>query len=75
MGHPDGTDGGFDHVDLSKLTRAERYKVLRGPVIPRPIAFATSLSPNGTINAAAFSQFVILAVDPRMNGETAWFRN
>jgi len=44
-------------------------------VIPRPIAFATSLSPIGTINAAAFSQFVILAVDPGMNGETAWLRN
>jgi flavin reductase (DIM6/NTAB) family NADH-FMN oxidoreductase RutF len=44
-------------------------------VIPRPIAFATSLSPNGTINAAAFSEFVILAFDPGMNGETAWFRS
>jgi flavin reductase (DIM6/NTAB) family NADH-FMN oxidoreductase RutF len=44
-------------------------------VIPHPIAFATSLSPNGSINAVAFSQFVMLAVDPGMNGETAWFRN
>ena len=58
----------FDHVDLSTLTRAERYKLLTGAVIPRPIAFVTSIGPNGVVNAAPFSQFVILAVDPGLLG-------
>jgi len=58
----------FDHVDLSTLTRAERYKLLTGAVIPRPIAFVTSIGPNGIVNAAPFSQFVILAVDPGLLG-------
>ncbi len=35
----------------------ERYKLLTGLVIPRPIAFVTSMSPAGVINAAPFSFF------------------
>jgi flavin reductase (DIM6/NTAB) family NADH-FMN oxidoreductase RutF len=58
----------FDHVDLSALNRAQRYKLLTGAVIPRPIAFVTTLGPDGIVNAAPFSQFVILAVDPGLLG-------
>jgi flavin reductase (DIM6/NTAB) family NADH-FMN oxidoreductase RutF len=58
----------FDSVDLVTLNRAERYKLLTGAVIPRPIAFVTTLGPNGIVNAAPFSQFVILAVDPGLLG-------
>lgn len=54
----------FDSVDLDNLSRAERYKMLTGAVIPRPIAFVTTISAKGIINAAPFSQFVIVAVDP-----------
>ncbi len=54
----------FDHIDLDALGRAERYKVLTSTVIPRPIAFVTTLGPGGVVNAAPFSQFIILAVDP-----------
>lgn len=54
----------FDSVDLDSLSRAERYKMLTGAVIPRPIAFVTTIGPNGVVNAAPFSQFVIVAVDP-----------
>ena len=57
-----------DAIDLSTLTRAERYKILTGAVIPRPIAFVTTIAPNGGINVAPFSQFVILAVDPGLLG-------
>ncbi len=59
---------GFDSVDLATLNRAERYKLLTGAVIPRPIAFVTTLGPSGVVNAAPFSQFVILAVDPGLLG-------
>jgi flavin reductase (DIM6/NTAB) family NADH-FMN oxidoreductase RutF len=57
-----------DTIDLAQLTRAERYKILTGAVIPRPIAFVTTIGPNGGINAAPFSQFVIIAVDPGLLG-------
>lgn len=61
-------DAGFESFDLSKLTRADRYKMLTGAVIPRPIAFVTSVSASGVVNAAPFSQFVIVAVDPGLLG-------
>lgn len=64
----DAASTAFDSVDLATLNRAERYKLLTGAVIPRPIAFVTTLGPNGTVNAAPFSQFVILAVDPGLLG-------
>ncbi len=54
----------FEHIDLAALSRADRYKMLTGAVIPRPIAFVTTLGPGGVVNAAPFSQFIILAVDP-----------
>ena len=38
--------------------------MLTGAVIPRPIAFVTTIGVNGIVNAAPFSQFVIVAVDP-----------
>lgn len=59
---------GYDSVDLSMLGRADRYKILTGAVVPRPIAFVTTLSPSGVVNAAPFSQFVIVAVDPGLLG-------
>jgi flavin reductase (DIM6/NTAB) family NADH-FMN oxidoreductase RutF len=64
----DAASTAFDSVDLATLNRAERYKLLTGAVIPRPIAFVTTLGLNGTVNAAPFSQFVILAVDPGLLG-------
>ncbi len=68
MNATDATRAEFDLVDLSTLSRAERYKLLTGAVIPRPIAFVTTLGPGGIVNAAPFSQFVILAVDPGLLG-------
>ena len=68
MNHSQTVQEQFDHVDLSALNRAQRYKLLTGAVIPRPIAFVTTLGPDGIVNAAPFSQFVILAVDPGLLG-------
>jgi flavin reductase (DIM6/NTAB) family NADH-FMN oxidoreductase RutF len=50
------------------LSHAERYRMLTGTVIPRPIAFVTTLGLGGVVNAAPFSQFVIIAVDPPLLG-------
>ncbi len=65
---PDGERLPHEVIDVGTLTRAERYKLLTGAVVPRPIAFVTSLAANGGINAAPFSQFVIVAVDPGLLG-------
>jgi flavin reductase (DIM6/NTAB) family NADH-FMN oxidoreductase RutF len=40
------------HFDFSKLTARDRYKLLIGTVIPRPIAFVTTLNEVGHLNAA-----------------------
>ncbi len=56
----------MDHVfvDLDRLTERERYKLLSGTIIPRPIALVTTVSLDGTPNAAPFSFFNVLSSDP-----------
>jgi flavin reductase (DIM6/NTAB) family NADH-FMN oxidoreductase RutF len=50
--------------DLATLSAAERYKLLGGLVVPRPIALVTSQSLEGAINAAPFSFFNVFAEEP-----------
>jgi flavin reductase (DIM6/NTAB) family NADH-FMN oxidoreductase RutF len=52
------------HFDFADLTPKERYKLLIGTVIPRPIAFITTLSKDGKRNAGPFSFFNVLTHDP-----------
>src|ERR1700760_2894457 len=42
----------------------ERYKMLAGFVLPRPIAWVTTLGPTGVVNAAPFSFFNVFSEDP-----------
>ncbi|KMK78159.1 flavin reductase family protein [Alkalihalobacillus pseudalcaliphilus] len=51
-------------IDPSTLTEKEKYKFLIGSVIPRPIAFITTLAEDGTLNAAPFSYFNIVSAEP-----------
>jgi len=51
--------------DPAQLTHAEQYKLLAGSVIPRPIALVTTLGAHGA-NAAPFSFFNVLSVEPSM---------
>lgn len=51
-------------VDPSTLSHRERKKIFQGLVIPRPIAFITSISATGIVNAAPFSFFNVVSVDP-----------
>src|SRR3954462_13415001 len=46
------------------LTHRERYKVLTGFVLPRPIAWVTTIGPTGVVNAAPFSFFNVFCEDP-----------
>jgi flavin reductase (DIM6/NTAB) family NADH-FMN oxidoreductase RutF len=48
----------------SELSQHERYKVLISFVLPRPIAWLTTIGPTGTVNAAPFSFFNVFAEDP-----------
>ncbi len=49
---------------FSALTPRERYKLLIGAVVPRPIALVTTISRDGIVNAAPFSFFNCLSADP-----------
>lgn len=50
--------------DFAKLTPRERYKLLIGAVVPRPIALVTTVDAQGIVNAAPFSFFNCLSADP-----------
>lgn len=49
--------------DFSQLSPREKYKILIGSVVPRPIALVT-IDGEGRINAAPFSFFNALSADP-----------
>jgi flavin reductase (DIM6/NTAB) family NADH-FMN oxidoreductase RutF len=46
------------------LSPRECYKVLTGFVLPRPIAWVTTVGPTGVVNAAPFSFFNVFCEDP-----------
>ncbi len=50
--------------DFARLTPRERYKLLIGAVVPRPIALVTTVDKAGIVNAAPFSFFNYLSADP-----------
>ncbi len=51
----------FDFADMTPL---DRYKLLCGVVVPRPIALVTSKDAQGRVNAAPFSFFNVFSEDP-----------
>lgn len=53
-------------VDPDQLSERENYKFLTGSIIPRPVAFVTTLSETGVLNAAPFSYFNIVSSNPPM---------
>lgn len=52
------------YFDLSKAATREIYNLLIGLVAPRPIAWITSVDLAGKVNAAPFSAFNYMGVDP-----------
>lgn len=54
--------------DMATLSADNRYKLLTATVVPRPIAWITSLDAEGTLNAAPFSFFNALVGDPPIVG-------
>lgn len=51
----------LDPADLDRLTT---YKIMTGSVVPRPIAFVSTVAPDGTFNAAPFSWFTTVCPYP-----------
>jgi flavin reductase (DIM6/NTAB) family NADH-FMN oxidoreductase RutF len=50
--------------ELDRLKATDRYKLIAGLVVPRPIAFVTTLGANGVHNAAPYSFFNAFSEDP-----------
>lgn len=53
-------------IDPAQLSERENYKFLTGSIIPRPVAFVTTISGTGILNAAPFSYFNIVSSNPPM---------
>ena len=56
----------MQQIDPKQLSERDNYKFLIGSIIPRPIAFITSISEQGVVNAAPFSFFNIVSSNPPM---------
>jgi flavin reductase (DIM6/NTAB) family NADH-FMN oxidoreductase RutF len=50
--------------DVDKMAAADRYELLLGTVVPRPIALVTTVTQEGLVNAAPYSLFNIMGHDP-----------
>lgn len=50
--------------DMKALPPKARYKLLTGVVIPRPIAWTTTVNADGQVNAAPMSFFNLMGYDP-----------
>jgi flavin reductase (DIM6/NTAB) family NADH-FMN oxidoreductase RutF len=44
-------------LDPETLPQQDRYRLMISAIVPRPIAWVTTLFPDGTVNAAPFSYF------------------
>jgi flavin reductase (DIM6/NTAB) family NADH-FMN oxidoreductase RutF len=50
--------------DMRELGLGVRYKIVNSTITPRPIAWVTTLGENGVINAAPYSFFNCVGVEP-----------
>ncbi|WP_429844028.1 flavin reductase family protein [Brevibacillus sp. FIR094] len=53
-------------IAINEIERQEKYKLLIGCIVPRPIAWVTSLGEGGIVNAAPFSYFNVASIEPMM---------
>ena len=54
--------------DFKRTAQRDVYNVMIGLVAPRPIALVTTLNADGSVNAAPFSSFNYLCLDPPIVG-------
>jgi flavin reductase (DIM6/NTAB) family NADH-FMN oxidoreductase RutF len=60
--------GHIMNFDFKKTARHDVYNLIIGLVAPRPIALVTSLDREGRVNAAPFSSYNYLCLDPPIVG-------
>lgn len=51
-------------IDPHDLNVNDRYKLIIGSVVPRPIAWVSTMDKNGRLNLAPFSYFTAVSTDP-----------
>ncbi|NSZ66095.1 flavin reductase family protein (plasmid) [Agrobacterium tumefaciens] len=61
---PNADRGERTSFDFTELSARDRYKLMIGTIIPRPIALVTTVDEHGGYNAAPFSFFNCLSADP-----------
>lgn len=52
------------HIEAGSVSPIEAYRLLTACVVPRPIAWVTSVSDEGIVNAAPFSFFTAVSAEP-----------
>jgi flavin reductase (DIM6/NTAB) family NADH-FMN oxidoreductase RutF len=62
-------------IDAQGLTVQAAYKLLTGIIVPRPIAWISTLTTEGKVNLAPFSAFTFVSHDPPMVGISVGVRN
>ncbi len=60
--------------DLSTLSSSDAYRLVTSVVVPRPIAWVTSVGDDGIVNAAPYSFFNILGSTPPIVGIGVGYR-
>jgi flavin reductase (DIM6/NTAB) family NADH-FMN oxidoreductase RutF len=56
--------GGEMQIDFHSMKPMQRYELLLGTILPRPITIVTTLSADGALNAAPYSLFNVVSHDP-----------
>jgi len=51
-------------IDPSSRDPFDVYRLLSGSILPRPIAFVSTMSPEGILNLAPFSFFTVVSANP-----------
>lgn len=51
-------------ISMDSLNEREKYRILTSCIVPRPIAWVTTVDKNGVVNAAPFSYFTGISIEP-----------
>lgn len=62
-------------IDFSNIAPRDKYKIMIGTIVPRPIAWITTVDASNRPNAAPYSFFGCLSSDPPIIGLGVEFRN
>src|SRR5699024_5133403 len=54
------------NIHMDTLDERGKYRILTSCIVPRPIAWVTTMSDEGTINAAPFSYFTGISIEPAL---------